>query len=267
VVWQTGSGTQTNMNVNEVLANRASELLGDARGKAPVHPNDHVNKSQSSNDVLPHRDAHRGGGGGEHRAAASAAHSCAARWRQGGAAFMSTSSRSAAPTCRTPRRSRWARNLGWVAQLEHTPSAHPRAPAAPVRAGAGRHRRGHRAQRPAGFAEAVAAANLARPDRLPFVTAPNKFEALASCTTRWSWPRRAQNAGRGLMKIANDVRWLASGPRAGLGESPFPRTSRARSIMPGKVNPTQCEALTMLAARSWATTWPSASAAARAISS
>src|SRR5207237_742549 len=149
VVWQTGSGTQTNMNMNEVLANRASEILGGERGEGrKIHPNADVNRGQSSNDVFP-----------------TAIH---------------------------------------------------------------------------------VAAELARLTGYPFVTAPNKFEALSGHDALLFAHGALKTLAATLMKIANDVRWLASGPRSGLGELSIPENEPGSSIMPGKVNPTQCEALTML---------------------
>ena len=245
VVWQTGSGTQTNMNLNEVLANRASELLGGERGDGRlVHPNDDVNRSQSSNDVFPTA---------MHVAAVDAithhllpalatlratldakAHDFADIVKIG-----RTHLQDATPLTLGQEMS------GWVAQLQHG-EQHLRA-ALPhlCELALGGTAVGTGLNAPPGYAEAVAE-ELADLTGLPFVTAPNKFEALAGCDALVHAHGALKTLAASLMKIANDVRWLASGPRSGLGEISIPENEPGSSIMPGKVNPTQCEALTML---------------------
>ncbi|MCS4291912.1 fumarate hydratase class II [Comamonas sp. BIGb0152] len=248
VVWQTGSGTQTNMNVNEVLANRASELLGGERGESRlVHPNDEVNKSQSSNDVYP-----------------TAMH----------VAAVTAIERKLLPALEKLRRTLQAKSeafndivkigrthlqdatpltlgqeiSGWVAQLEHgakhTKSALPHL----YELALGGTAVGTGLNAPKGYAEGVAQ-ELAKLTGYPFITSPNKFESLGSCDALVFGHGALKTLAASLMKIANDVRWLASGPRSGLGEISIPENEPGSSIMPGKVNPTQCEAMTMLCAQ------------------
>ena len=248
VVWQTGSGTQTNMNVNEVLANRASELLGGVRGEDRlVHPNDDVNKSQSSNDTYPTAMNLAAVESIEHRllpALAALRETLAAK----SAAFADivkigrTHLQDATPLTLGQEFS------GWVAQLAHG-EQHVRA-ALPhlCELALGGTAVGTGLNAPKGYAEATAA-ELARLTGLPFVSAPNKFEALASCDAQVQAHGALKGLAASLMKIANDVRWLASGPRSGLGELHIPENEPGSSIMPGKVNPTQCEAMTMLCAQ------------------
>ncbi|HMN57657.1 MAG TPA: class II fumarate hydratase, partial [Ottowia sp.] len=248
VVWQTGSGTQTNMNVNEVLANRASELLGGVRGEERlVHPNDDVNKSQSSNDTYPTAMNLAAVESIEHRllpALAALRETLAAK----SAAFADivkigrTHLQDATPLTLGQEFS------GWVAQLAHG-EQHVRA-ALPhlCELALGGTAVGTGLNAPKGYAEATAA-ELARLTGLPFVSAPNKFEALASCDAQVQAHGALKGLAASLMKIANDVRWLASGPRSGLGEISIPENEPGSSIMPGKVNPTQCEAMTMLCAQ------------------
>ena len=248
VVWQTGSGTQTHMNVNEVLANRASELLGGVRGEERlVHPNDDVNKSQSSNDTYPTAMNLAAVESIEQRllpALATLRETLAAK----SAAFAGivkigrTHLQDATPITLGQEFS------GWVAQLAHG-EQHLRA-ALPhlCELALGGTAVGTGLNAPKGYAEATAA-ELARLTGLPFVSAPNKFEALASCDAQVQAHGALKGLAASLMKIANDVRWLASGPRSGLGEISIPENEPGSSIMPGKVNPTQCEALTMLCAQ------------------
>ena len=248
VVWQTGSGTQTNMNLNEVLANRASELLGGERGSnRRVHPNDDVNRSQSSNDVFPTA---------MHLAAVVAITSqllpALARLRatlaQKSADFADivkigrTHLQDATPLTLGQEFS------GYVAQLDHG-DRHIRA-ALPhlYELALGGTAVGTGLNAPPGYALQVAA-ELAALTGLPFVTAPNKFEALACADGLVHAHGALKTLAASLMKIANDVRWLASGPRSGLGELRIPENEPGSSIMPGKVNPTQSEALTMLCAQ------------------
>lgn len=248
VVWQTGSGTQTNMNVNEVLANRASELLGGERGEARlVHPNDDVNRSQSSNDVFPTA---------MHVAAVDA---ITHRLLPAIALLRGTLDKKSADFMdivkigRTHLQDATPLTLGqefsgYVAQLDHG-ERHLRA-ALPhlCELALGGTAVGTGLNAPKGYAE-QSAAELARLTGLPFVTAPNKFEALASVDAMVHAHGALKTLAASMMKIANDVRWLASGPRSGIGELSIPENEPGSSIMPGKVNPTQSEAVTMLAAQ------------------
>ncbi|MCW0504166.1 class II fumarate hydratase [Aeromonas piscicola] len=247
-VWQTGSGTQTNMNVNEVLANRASELLGGPRGEARlVHPNDEVNKSQSSNDVFP---------SAMNLAAVSA---ITLQLLPALITLSATLARKAhafddiVKIGRTHLQDATPLTLGqefsgWVAQLEQA-ERHIRA-ALPhlCELALGGTAVGTGLNTPPGFADEVAT-TLAEQTGLPLVSAPNKFEALAASDALVHAHGALKTLAASLMKIANDVRWLASGPRSGLGELLIPENEPGSSIMPGKVNPTQCEALTMLCAQ------------------
>lgn len=248
VVWQTGSGTQTNMNVNEVLANRASEILGGERGESRlVHPNDDVNRSQSSNDVFPTA---------MHVAAVEAlTHKLlpAIALLRGTLEKKSVEFMDIVKIGRTHLQDATPLTLGqefsgYVAQLDHG-ERHVRA-ALPHLAelALGGTAVGTGLNAPKGYAE-QAAAELARLTGLPFVTAPNKFEALASVDAMVHAHGSLKTLAASMMKIANDVRWLASGPRSGIGELSIPENEPGSSIMPGKVNPTQSEAVTMLAAQ------------------
>ncbi|MDD0808868.1 class II fumarate hydratase [Curvibacter sp. RS43] len=248
VVWQTGSGTQTNMNVNEVIANRASELLGGPRGAGRlVHPNDDVNRSQSSNDVYP---------SAMHVAALDAITHRLLPALQALQATLSDKAHAFADIVkigRTHLQDATPLTLGqefsgYAAQLAHA-ERHLRAALPHVSELAlGGTAVGTGLNAPAGYAEAVAQ-ELAALTGLPLVTAPNKFEALASMDGLVQAHGALKTLAVSLMKIANDVRWLASGPRSGLGELSIPENEPGSSIMPGKVNPTQCEALTMAAAQ------------------
>ncbi|CAE6805140.1 class II fumarate hydratase [Paraburkholderia nemoris] len=247
-VWQTGSGTQTNMNLNEVIANRASELLGGERGEArKVHPNDDVNRGQSSNDVFPTA---------MHVAAAYAivkhllpALKTLRETLDGKAkAFADvvkigrTHLQDATPLTLGQEFS------GYVAQLDHgirhVESALPHLyelaqGGTAVGTGLNAHPQ---------FADKVAAA-IGKLTGLPFVSAPNKFEVMAAADALVFAHGALKTVAASLNKIANDIRWLASGPRCGLGELSIPENEPGSSIMPGKVNPTQSEALTMLCAQ------------------
>ncbi len=245
VVWQTGSGTQTNMNMNEVLANRASELLGGERGESrKVHPNDDVNKSQSSNDVFPTA---------MHVAAVTGIekHLLPALMQlRETLALKSRTFDDIVKIGRTHLQDATPLTLGqefsgYVAQLMHG-ERHVRA-ALPhlCELALGGTAVGTGLNAPKGYAEGVAA-ELAKLTSLPLVTAPNKFEALASCDALVHAHGALKTLAASLMKIANDVRWLSSGPRSGIGELSIPENEPGSSIMPGKVNPTQSEALTML---------------------
>ncbi|MBV2163445.1 MAG: class II fumarate hydratase [Comamonas sp.] len=248
VVWQTGSGTQSNMNMNEVLANRASELLGGERGEGRlVHPNDDVNKSQSSNDVFPTA---------MHVAAVVALQQRllpALELLRQTLADKSTAFADIVKIGRTHLQDATPLTLGqeisgWVAQLTHG-AAHVQAALPHLSELAlGGTAVGTGLNAPKGYAEAVAK-ELARLTGENLVTAPNKFEALASCDALVHAHGALKTLAASLMKIANDVRWLASGPRSGIGEISIPENEPGSSIMPGKVNPTQCEALTMACAQ------------------
>ncbi|MDD2547293.1 MAG: class II fumarate hydratase [Burkholderiaceae bacterium] len=247
-VWQTGSGTQTHMNVNEVLANRASELLGGVRGPdRRVHPNDDVNQSQSSNDVFPTAMHLAAVAGVVHRVlpalqALRATLEAKAQALDGVVKMGRTHLQDATPLTLGQEIS------GWTAQLQHGEQHLSAAVPHLCELALGGTAVGTGLNAPQGFAEAVAR-ELATFTGLPFVTAPNKFEALASCDALVHAHGALKTLAASLMKIANDVRWLASGPRGGLGEILIPANEPGSSIMPGKVNPTQCEALTMLCAQ------------------
>ena len=243
-VWQTGSGTQTNMNVNEVLANRASELLGGERGMSrKVHPNDEVNRSQSSNDVFP-----------------TAMNIAAAR----------AISNQVLPSLKLLRDALERKRIefkniikigrthlmdatpltlgqefsGYVAQLDHA-HAHLNAQMAHLlELPLGGTAVGTGLNAPKGFAER-AVLEIARLTGLSFSPAPNKFEGLAAHDAIVHMHGAMKGLAAALFKIANDIRWMASGPRTGIAELMLPENEPGSSIMPGKVNPTQCEALTM----------------------
>lgn len=244
-VWQTGSGTQTNMNMNEVLANRASELLGGERGMGRrVHPNDHVNLGQSSNDVFP-----------------TAMHVAAVQVLADGVlpalrALSATLAAKAAEFAdivkigRTHLQDATPLTVGqemggWVAQLDLAEAAIVASLPAVLALAIGGTAVGTGLNAPPGFGERVAA-ELAGRTGLAFRSAPDKFAALAGHDALVGAHGALKQLATALMKIANDVRWLASGPRSGLGELLIPENEPGSSIMPGKVNPTQCEALTML---------------------
>ena len=247
-VWQTGSGTQTNMNMNEVLANRASQLLGGVAGESRlVHPNDDVNRSQSSNDVFP--------------TAMSVAAVEAVMHRllppvEALRATLQTKAQAFADIVkigRTHLQDATPLTLGqeisgWVAQLEHglvhVVAALPHL----CELALGGTAVGTGLNAPPEFGEKVAA-EISERSGLPFVSAPNKYEALAAHDAIVHAHGALKTLAATFMKIANDVRWLASGPRSGLGEIRIPENEPGSSIMPGKVNPTQCEALTMLSAQ------------------
>ena len=245
-VWQTGSGTQTNMNANEVIANRAIELAGGRLGsKDPIHPNDHVNMSQSSNDTFP-----------------TAMHVAAAL----------ELTRRLVPSVRALRDALAAKVLefddivkigrthlqdavpltlgqefsGYVAQLDGGLARIDATLPGLLALAIGGTAVGTGLNAPPGFGEAVAA-KLAGLTGLPFVSAPNKFAALAAHDELVMASGALRTLAGALMKIANDLRWLGSGPRSGLGELSLPENEPGSSIMPGKVNPTQAEAVTMVA--------------------
>ena len=245
-VWQTGSGTQTNMNVNEVIANRAIELAGGKLGsKAPIHPNDHVNMSQSSNDAFPTA---------MHVAAAleiterlvpslrALRDTLAAKAREFAdiVKIGRTHLQDAVPLTLGQEFSGYAAQLdAGIARIEATLPGLLALAIGGTAVGTG-------LNAPAGFGDAVAR-RLAALTGLPFTSAANKFAALAAHDDLVMASGALRTLAGALMKIANDLRWLASGPRSGLGELTLPENEPGSSIMPGKVNPTQCEALTMVA--------------------
>ena len=245
-VWQTGSGTQTNMNVNEVIANRAIEAAGGVLGsKSPVHPNDHVNLSQSSNDTFPAA-LHVAVAIELERTLLPALEALRAALAVKAEAFASiikigrTHLQDAVPL------SLGQEFGGYGAQLDLALET-IRASLPQVRQLAiGGTAVGTGLNAPAGFGEAVSA-RLAERLGLPFTSAPNKFQALAGHEPLAAAHGALTVLAGSLMKIANDIRWLASGPRCGLGELVIPENEPGSSIMPGKVNPTQAESLTMVA--------------------
>lgn len=247
-IWQTGSGTQSNMNMNEVLANRASEILGGQRGgERIVHPNDDVNKSQSSNDVFPTA---------MHVAAVIAVstqlipelkslHSVLTAKAEAYRDIVKigrTHLQDATPLTLGQEISGWAAMLQY--NLKHLENSLPHLSELALggtAVGTGLNTHPEYAVR--------VAKKIAELSGQPFVTAPNKFEALATCDALVHAHGALKGLAASLMKIANDVRWLASGPRCGIGEIAIPENEPGSSIMPGKVNPTQCEAMTMLCAQ------------------
>ncbi|WP_257538377.1 class II fumarate hydratase [Sphingobium sp. CFD-1] len=249
VIWQTGSGTQSNMNVNEVIAGRANEILTGTRGgKAPVHPNDHVNMSQSSNDSFPTA---------MHIAAALAATRAllpALERLEGALLAKAKAWDGIVKIGRTHLQDATPLTLGqefsgYVAQLRLARTrAMPLVEHGLTKLAQGGTAVGTGLNTPPGFAEDVAA-EIAALTGLPFETAPNKFEALASHDTLVDFSGRLNSIAVAVTKIANDIRLLGSGPRSGLGELDLPANEPGSSIMPGKVNPTQCEMLTMVAAQ------------------
>jgi len=247
-VWQTGSGTQTNMNVNEVLANRASELMGGARGEGRlVHPNDDVNLGQSSNDVFPTAMNIAAAQGVTARVLP------ALRKLRITLAEKSHAFADIVKIGRTHLQDATPLTLGqefsaYVAQLDHAEAAIAATLPALHRLAIGGTAVGTGLNTHAEFGARVANA-LARELQLPFVTAENKFAALAAHDELVSTHGALKTLAVALTKIANDIRWLASGPRAGLGEIRIPENEPGSSIMPGKINPTQCEALAMACAQ------------------
>jgi fumarate hydratase class II len=247
-VWQTGSGTQSNMNVNEVLANRASVLLGGPVGEGRrVHPNDDVNRGQSSNDVFPTAMSVAAVGALCERLLPA----IEGLWRT--LVDKRDAYAHVVKIGRTHLQDATPLTLGqeisgWAAQLEHG-MRHVR-DALPhlCELALGGTAVGTGLNAPPGFGTAVAAELAARTGH-PFVSAPNKFEALAAHDAIVHAHGALKTLAASLLKIANDVRWLASGPRSGLGEITIPENEPGSSIMPGKVNPTQCEALTMCCAQ------------------
>ncbi len=248
VVWQTGSGTQSNMNANEVIANRAIEMLGGEIGsKSPIHPNDHCNMGQSSNDTFPTA---------MHIAVAMTAHDVLlpglkklsdaldqkVKAFEGIIKIGRTHTMDATPLTLAQEFSGYAHQLKMsIARVE---TALPRI----YELAQGGTAVGTGLNTSPGWAEDVAE-NMAQITGLPFVTAPNKFEALAAHDALVEMSGVTKTVAASLFKIANDIRMLGSGPRCGLGELILPENEPGSSIMPGKVNPTQCEALTQVCAQ------------------
>ncbi len=246
-VWQTGSGTQSNMNANEVISNRAIEMLGGVMGsKKPVHPNDHVNMSQSSNDTYPTA---------MHIACAEEIHhrllpalqklrnalnDKAQSWKNI-IKIGRTHTQDATPVTLGQEFSGYCQQVeNGIARIEQTLPMLMQLAQGGTAVGTG-------LNAPIGFAEAVAT-RIAAITHLKFTTAPNKFEALAAHDAMVMTHGAINTVAASLFKIANDIRFLGSGPRSGLGELNLPENEPGSSIMPGKVNPTQCEALTMVCA-------------------
>jgi fumarate hydratase class II len=245
VVWQTGSGTQTNMNVNEVIANRAIELLGGTMGsKKPVHPNDHVNRSQSSNDAFPTA-MHIAAALELHRLLLPALKKLRQAIEKKSRAWTKiikigrTHTQDATPITLGQEFSAYAAQIDFA--IERIGSVLPRLYL--LAQGGTAVGTGLNSKR--GFDKAFAA-EVAKLTKLPFKPAPNKFEALATNDTMVELSGALNTLAVSLFKIANDIRWLGSGPRSGLGELLLPENEPGSSIMPGKVNPTQTEALTMV---------------------
>jgi fumarate hydratase, class II len=247
VVWQTGSGTQSNMNANEVISNRAIEIMGGEMGsKKPVHPNDHVNMSQSSNDTFPTA---------MHIACAQevvshllpalehlldALDTKAKAWNHI-IKIGRTHTQDATPVTLGQEFSGYAKQIeNGIARIIQTLPALMELAQGGTAVGTG-------LASPVGFADAVAREIAAITD-LPFTSAPNKFEALAAHDAMVFTHGAITTVAMSCFKIANDIRFLGSGPRAGLGELALPENEPGSSIMPGKVNPTQCEALTQVCA-------------------
>jgi fumarate hydratase class II len=248
VVWQTGSGTQSNMNVNEVISNRAIEILGGKLGsKTPIHPNDDVNKSQSSNDTFPtamHIAAYKMVTENTlpklrrlHRSFAEKAKAFMPIVKIGRTHLMDA----------TPLRL-GQEFSGYASQLEHGIRAVENTLLHLSELALGGTAVGTGINTPAGFADKVAK-KIAELTGLPFVSAQNKFESLAAHDAIVETSGALKTVACSLMKIANDIRLLASGPRCGIGEILLPENEPGSSIMPGKVNPTQAEAMTMVCAQ------------------
>jgi len=248
VVWQTGSGTQTNMNANEVISNRAIELLGGQVGsKKPIHPNDHVNRGQSSNDSFPTA---------MHIAAAERVHHDLVPALEGLQAALAAKAGEFADIVkigRTHLQDATPMTLGqefggYAQQLAYGVERVKAVLPALLRLAQGGTAVGTGLNTAAGF-DVAFADQVADITGLPFITAPNKFEALAAHDSIVEASGALNTVAVSLMKIANDIRLLGSGPRSGIGEISLPENEPGSSIMPGKVNPTQSEAMTMVAAQ------------------
>jgi fumarate hydratase class II len=244
-VWQTGSGTQSNMNANEVISNRAIEMLGGVLGsKKPVHPNDHVNMSQSSNDTYPTAMHIACAEEIHHRLLPALRHLHQALDAKAKAwahviKIGRTHTQDATPLTLGQEFSGYAAQVAsGIKRIESTLPDLMQLAQGGTAVGTG-------LNAPKGFAEKVAA-RIAELTRLPFTSAPNKFEALAAHDAMVMSHGAINTVAASLFKIANDIRLLGSGPRSGLGELALPENEPGSSIMPGKVNPTQCEALTQV---------------------
>lgn len=248
VVWQTGSGTQTNMNANEVIAGRANEILAGTRGgKSPVHPNDHVNMGQSSNDTFP-TVMHIATGEQLHHELIPALETLHHALEVKSAEFMPivkigrTHLQDATPVTLGQEFSGYAQQIKYgIARVQATLPRLMELAQGGTAVGTGINCK-------AGFDEKFAG-HVAKITGLPFVTAPNKFEALAAHDAMVEISGALNVLAASLMKIANDIRMLGSGPRCGIGEINLPENEPGSSIMPGKVNPTQAEAMTMVCAQ------------------
>jgi fumarate hydratase class II len=247
-IWQTGSGTQSNMNANEVIANRAIEMAGGVMGsKKPIHPNDDVNLSQSSNDVFPTA---------MHIAAAQdardrlipAVERLAVTMRKKSEEFAGITKIGRTHLMDATPLTLGQEFSGYAQQLEDSGARLEKALPEVYALALGGTAVGTGLNSPPEFAE-LAAQKIAELTGLPFVSAPNKFEALASHEPLVQLSGTMKTLACALTKIANDVRWLASGPRCGIGEIRIPENEPGSSIMPGKVNPTQSEAMTMVCAQ------------------
>ncbi|MCA0434770.1 MAG: class II fumarate hydratase [Proteobacteria bacterium] len=246
-VWQTGSGTQSNMNANEVISNRAIEIMGGVMGsKKPVHPNDHVNMSQSSNDTYPTAMHIACAEEIQHRLLPALRHLHAALDAKANAwnaiiKIGRTHTQDATPVTLGQEFSGYAQQISnGIKRIEQTLPLLMELAQGGTAVGTG-------LNAPVGFAEKVAA-RVAAITGLAFTSAPNKFEALAAHDAMVMSHGAINTVAASLFKIANDIRFLGSGPRSGLGELSLPENEPGSSIMPGKVNPTQCEALTMVCA-------------------
>ncbi len=245
VVWQTGSGTQSNMNANEVISNRAIEMLGGAMGsKKPVHPNDHVNMSQSSNDTYPTAMHIACAEEIHHRLLPALRHlheALDAKAKSWGHIIKigRTHTQDATPLTLGQEFGGYAAQIAnGIKRIEITMPSLMELAQGGTAVGTG-------LNAPIGFAEQVAD-RIAATTGLPFTSAPNKFEALAAHDAMIMSHGAINTVAASLFKIANDIRFLGSGPRSGFGELNLPENEPGSSIMPGKVNPTQCEALTMV---------------------
>ena len=244
-IWQTGSGTQSNMNANEVISNRAIEMLGGTMGsKKPVHPNDHVNMSQSSNDTYPTAMHIACAEQITHELLPALKHLHKALDKKAKAwsriiKIGRTHTQDATPVTLGQEFSGYAMQVeNGIARIAQTLPMLMQLAQGGTAVGTG-------LNAPIGFAEEVAK-RIAKITKLPFTTAPNKFEALAAHDAMLMSHGAINTVAASLFKIANDIRFLGSGPRSGLGELALPENEPGSSIMPGKVNPTQCEALTMI---------------------
>ena len=247
VVWQTGSGTQSNMNANEVIANRAIEILdGEMGSKSPVHPNDHCNMSQSSNDTFPTAMHIACAEEITHRLlpALQQLHNALNDKAKGWADIIKigrTHTQDATPVTLGQEFSGYAKQIeNGLARIEQSLPALMELAQGGTAVGTG-------LASPVGF-DAMVAEKIAQITQMPFKTAPNKFEALAAHDAMVFAHGAITTAAMSCFKIANDIRFLGSGPRSGLGELALPENEPGSSIMPGKVNPTQCEAMTQVCA-------------------